>query len=218
MNGTINIKLLNDVPSSIYIYIYVNRWVFARCSSTSGWLWNRRNFWKASIITKCNKEFPNVCMQNASHSAVLTSPCKVNVDLLKGKGKGKVTPPTGPVVAQGVGRSIALLLHDLGARRGWVVSSTPRPYFTPEKEPVPIVQEAGWAPGPVWTGGKSRPTGIRSPNRPARSSVAIPTELTGNVDLLLRKTQKGTESEWYLSGSLFYQNCYTYVRMYIAEI
>jgi hypothetical protein len=22
----------------------------------------------------------------------------------------------------------------------------------PEKDPVPIVQEAGWAPGPVWTG------------------------------------------------------------------
>jgi len=26
----------------------------------------------------------------------------------------------------------------------------------PRKDPVPIVQEAGWAPGPVWTGGKSR--------------------------------------------------------------
>jgi len=25
---------------------------------------------------------------------------------------------------------------------------------------VPTVQEAGWAPGPVWTGVKSRPTGI----------------------------------------------------------
>jgi len=28
---------------------------------------------------------------------------------------------------------------------------------TPGKEPVPIVQENGWAPGPVWSGGKSRP-------------------------------------------------------------
>ena len=28
---------------------------------------------------------------------------------------------------------------------------------TPGKDPVPIVQEAGWAPGPVWTGEKSRP-------------------------------------------------------------
>ena len=38
-----------------------------------------------------------------------------------------------------------------------MVSSTPRPYFTPGKDPVPILQEAGCAPGPVWTDGKSRP-------------------------------------------------------------
>ena len=38
-----------------------------------------------------------------------------------------------------------------------MVSSTPRPHFTPGKDPVPILQEAGWAPGPVWTGGISRP-------------------------------------------------------------
>ena len=38
------------------------------------------------------------------------------------------------------------------------------------KDPVPIVQEAGWAPGPVWTGAENRvPTGIRSPDFPARS-------------------------------------------------
>ena len=36
-----------------------------------------------------------------------------------------------------------------------MVSSTPRPHFTAGKDPVPIVQEAGWAPGLVWTGGKS---------------------------------------------------------------
>ena len=62
-----------------------------------------------------------------------------------------------------------------------MVSSTPRPYFTPGKDPVPIVQEARWAPRPVWTDGKSRPTGIRSPDRPARSSVAIPTELPAHL-------------------------------------
>ena len=27
--------------------------------------------------------------------------------------------------------------------------------FTPGKEPLPIVQEAGWASGPVWTGAKN---------------------------------------------------------------
>jgi hypothetical protein len=39
-------------------------------------------------------------------------------------------------------------------------AARPDPHFTPGKDPVPIVQEAGWAPGLVWTGGKSRPTGI----------------------------------------------------------
>jgi hypothetical protein len=46
----------------------------------------------------------------------------------------------------------------------------PRPLSTPRKDPVPIVQEAGWAPGPVWTGAENlAPTGIRSVDRPARS-------------------------------------------------
>ena len=40
----------------------------------------------------------------------------------------------------------------------------------PGKDPVPIVQKAGWAPGPVWTGAENlAPTGFRSPGRPARS-------------------------------------------------
>ena len=42
--------------------------------------------------------------------------------------------------------------------------------FTPGKDLVPIVQEAGWAPGQGWTGAENlAPTGIRSPDRPARS-------------------------------------------------
>jgi hypothetical protein len=51
---------------------------------------------------------------------------------------------------------------------GW---SAPCPgHFTPRKDPVPSVQEAGWASGPVWTCAKNlTPTGIRSPDRPARS-------------------------------------------------
>ena len=74
-----------------------------------------------------------------------------------------------PGVAQRVGRGIALLFHVRGTRRGSAVSSTPRPHFTPGKDPVPILQEAGWAPGPVWTGGKSRPHRDSTPDRPARS-------------------------------------------------
>ena len=65
---------------------------------------------------------------------------------------------------------MALPLQDHGTRRGWGVSFTPRPLFNPGKDPVPIVQEVGWAPGPVWTGAENlAPTGIRSPDRPARS-------------------------------------------------
>ena len=80
-----------------------------------------------------------------------------------------------PGVAQRVGRGITLLFHDRGTRRGWVVSSTPRPHFTPCKDPVPIVQEAGWGPGPVWKGGKSRPHRDSIPDRPARSqSLSYP--------------------------------------------
>jgi hypothetical protein len=57
---------------------------------------------------------------------------------------------------------------NLGARWRWVVNATPH-YFTPGKDPVPIVQEAGWAPGPVRTAAENLAvTGIRSSHRPAR--------------------------------------------------
>jgi len=62
-----------------------------------------------------------------------------------------------PDVAQRAGRCIALLFRDRGTRSGWEVSSTSRPHFTPGKDPVHILQEDVWAPGPVWTGGKSHP-------------------------------------------------------------
>jgi len=51
---------------------------------------------------------------------------------------------------------------------GW---STPHPgRFTAGKDPVPIVKEAGWAPGPFWTGAENfASTRIRSPELPTRS-------------------------------------------------
>jgi len=67
-----------------------------------------------------------------------------------------------------------------------VVSSTPLPPFTPGKDPAPILQETGWAPVPVWTGGKSRPHRDSIPNRPTRSSVPIPTELPGPLYSVIR--------------------------------
>jgi len=74
-----------------------------------------------------------------------------------------------PGVAQRVGRGIALLFHDRSTTSGWVVSSTSRPHFSPGKEQVPILEEAGWAPGPVWMDGKSQPHWDSIPDHPAHS-------------------------------------------------
>jgi len=48
-------------------------------------------------------------------------------------------------------------------------AASPGRTFTPGKKSVPILQEAVWVPGPVWTGGKSRPHRDSIPDRPARS-------------------------------------------------
>ena len=72
-------------------------------------------------------------------------------------------------MAQRVGTIIALLFHDCSTRRGLVVSSMPQPHFTPRKDPVPILQEAEWTPGPVRMGGKSRLHWDLIPDRPAHS-------------------------------------------------
>jgi hypothetical protein len=89
------------------------------------------------------------------------------------KGIGvKVRPMTGPEGPEG-SRGIALLVRDLGARRGWVVSTTPG-RLSPGKDPVPIVQEAGWTPGPVWTCAKNlAATGIRSPDQELACSIKL---------------------------------------------
>jgi hypothetical protein len=59
----------------------------------------------------------------------------------------------------GGGRGIDLLIRDHGGRRGWVVSTTASHpgRCSPGKDPVPIVQEAGWAPRPVWACSKLSP-------------------------------------------------------------
>ena len=74
-----------------------------------------------------------------------------------------------PVSAQRVGRGIAVLFHDRGTRRRWVVSSTPRPHFTPGKDPVPIYRRLG---GPQGRSGRAEnlvPHRDSIPDRPARS-------------------------------------------------
>jgi len=54
---------------------------------------------------------------------------------------------------------------------GW---SMPRPHcLNPGKDQLPIVQEGGWVgPGPARTGAENlAPTGILSPDQPARSEL-----------------------------------------------
>jgi hypothetical protein len=79
--------------------------------------------------------------------------------------KGKGHPRTGHKVH----RYSSTLPLTSALDGGWW--STPQPgRFTPGKEPVPIVQEVGWAVGQVGTDAENlAPTGIRSPDRPARS-------------------------------------------------
>ena len=71
-------------------------------------------------------------------------------------------------MAQRVGRGIALPMTAALEGGEW---SAARPDRTlpPGTDPVPILQEAGWAPASVWTGGKSRPHRDSIPDRPARN-------------------------------------------------
>ena len=118
-----------------------------------------------------------------------------------------------PGVAQRVGRGISLLFYDHGTRMGWVVSSTPRPHFTPGKDQVPILQEAGWGPGPVWTGGKSHPHRDSIPNRPARSqslcrlSYPAHTRCSGAIKILYVSFEHWIYCVWTLSIRTYCPAC-----------
>jgi hypothetical protein len=84
------------------------------------------------------------------------------------KVKGKGHPRTGHEYPEMEYRYSSILsLASVLDGGGWW---TPRPgRFIPGNNPVFIVQKAGWAPGPVWTGAENlAPTGIRSPDRPVR--------------------------------------------------
>ena len=109
-----------------------------------------------------------------------------------------------------VSRGIALLfLGPRHTRWGWGISPTPWPPLPPKKYPVPILQEAGWAPGPFWTGGKSLLHRDSIPARPAPSSVVITIELPGppslgeifvNMEFEMLETREG----WKRRASRYY--------------
>ena len=95
--------------------------------------------------------------------------------LFNTKGKVKCTVVqalrlcTGRTVHRG-SRGIALFFLDHSTRRALRGQQDAPAALYPGKHSVPIVHGAGWAPGPVWTGGeKPAHTGIRSKDCPARS-------------------------------------------------
>jgi hypothetical protein len=58
-------------------------------------------------------------------------------------------------------------VFNLGARWGWVVNATLQSIYPRERDLVPNVQDAGWAPGQICTDAEYlTPTSIRSTDRP----------------------------------------------------
>jgi len=68
------------------------------------------------------------------------------------KVRGKAHPRTGHEDREGGAEAYLYSFFNLNAKLGWVVNTTPWSLYTREREPVPIVQETAWDPGPVWTG------------------------------------------------------------------
>jgi hypothetical protein len=65
----------------------------------------------------------------------------------------------------------------------WVVNARPWPLYLLEISHVPIVQQDGWAPWPVWTGaGGLVPAVIRSQDRPASSELVYRLSFAGPLD------------------------------------
>ena len=79
-------------------------------------------------------------------------------------------------------------------------ASRPRPLFTPRKATEPIAQKAGWPPGWVWTGSENlAPTGIRSPDRPARSQSLYRLHYPAHIHYIEgSKSRQGEEPAKYI--------------------
>ena len=132
-----------------------------------------------SINTKTSPIFVELTSAQQNYIRISWASCYLN-RTIKVKGKSKLFPlQTIPLPTQRVGRGIALLFHDRGTRGGWVVSSTPRPHFTPRERPGTHFR-GGWVGSRAGLDGRkisSRPGLDPGPSSP--QSVAIPTELPG---------------------------------------
>jgi hypothetical protein len=120
-----------------------------------------KTHWEAFLVRFMCDYLRKLCFTVYKHHIWNTAVCM-----------SKRSPYNRPPRAYRGSRDIAVPILDLGARRGWGGQYHAPATFTPGKDPVHTVQQAGWAPGPVWTCAKIlTPTGIRSPDRPARSQL-----------------------------------------------
>jgi hypothetical protein len=77
------------------------------------------------------------------------------------------------------------------------VNAMPWPLYPRDIDRLPTVQEAGWAPGAVWTGAENVvPTGIRSPDRPALNESLYRFSYPGPLKNL-GTTSKFLAPEWW---------------------
>jgi len=71
---------------------------------------------------------------------------------------------------------------------GCVVHATPLSFYTQERTPVPIVEEAGWTPRPVWMGMTKRkyfaPTVVRDPDCPTSGESLYQLRILGPSELI----------------------------------
>jgi hypothetical protein len=101
---------------------------------------------------------------------------------------------------------------NLGYREGWMVNATPRLLYVQGRDPVHIVQEAGWTPGPsVWTGAENlAPTGIRYSDHPACSEslyqlIYLATDLSRPTEAIQRGKTRERHS-WRTEGTRIQRN------------
>jgi len=108
---------------------------------------------------------------------------------------GRFLPFLKATKALRVSRGIAL--HFLGPRHTrWGGQPHVPAACTPGKEPVPVLREAGWASGPVWTGGKSRLHRDSIPDRPARTQSLYRLSYPANNNTYIKKINTGEILKW----------------------
>jgi hypothetical protein len=84
----------------------------------------------------------------------------------------KAVVPVYPMKTYRGNRGRAPLILNLGTSWRWVVNITPQPLYPPERDPIPILQEAGLSSGScMCVSGKSRLHRVRTRDRLSRRPI-----------------------------------------------